>query len=70
MCLFIDLSKVFDTISHPLLPDTLQQIRIRGKSLKLLKTILLTEIRIHSIYITCSWKSETSPFEALIEILY
>lgn len=40
ICVFVDLQKAFDTVSHPQLLRTLEKVGIRGTSLQLLKSYL------------------------------
>lgn len=40
LCIFIDLSKAFDTVSHPLLLQSLENIGVRGICLQLLKSYI------------------------------
>lgn len=40
LCVFIDLSKAFDTVGHSLLVESLEEIGIRGKSLDLFKSYI------------------------------
>lgn len=40
LCLFLDLAKAFDTISHSLLLENLNEIGIRGTALKLIRSYL------------------------------
>ena len=40
LCIFIDLSKAFDTVSHHLLVESLEEIGIRGKALDLFKSYI------------------------------
>lgn len=39
-CVFIDLAKAFDTVSHPLLLQSLEEIGVRGTPLKLFRSYL------------------------------
>ena len=50
---FLDLSKAFDTVSHRILLERLENIGIRGVSLQLFKTNLsnrLQQVRLGDIY--------------------
>lgn len=53
LCTFLDLSKAFDTVSHPLLLQSLENIGVRGICLKLLQSYISNRqqcVRVGSTY--------------------
>lgn len=54
LCIFIDLSKAFDTVSHTLLMNTLENIGIRNTALDLFKSYITNRRQCVKIKDTCS----------------